>query len=75
MTCEDLRRQLVAYEDKMLSDAVCAELQRHLTECDSCQALWDDLAILRRICRSCDSPRLPEGLRRRLQARLGEPDP
>ena len=75
MTCEDLRRQLVAYEDQALSDAVCAELQRHLTECDSCQALWDDLAMLRRICRSCDRPRLPGDLRRRLQARLLERDP
>ena len=73
MTCDELLRQLAAYEDGVLPDEMCAELQRHLDGCEPCQVLRADLEALARICRGCEPPRLPEAVRRRLMDRLGEP--
>jgi anti-sigma factor RsiW len=73
MTCDELLRELAAYEDGVLPDEVCAELQRHLADCELCQDLRADLEGLARICRGCEPPRLPNAVRRRLMERLGEP--
>lgn len=73
MTCDELLRQLTEYEDGVLPDDVCEGLQRHLAECEACQALKGDLEALARICRSCAAPKMPEDVRRRLAERLGEP--
>jgi predicted anti-sigma-YlaC factor YlaD len=73
MKCGELLRQLAEYEDGVLPDAVCEELRRHLTECEACQGLSEDLEALSRLCRGCEPPRLPDDLRRRLVARLQEP--
>lgn len=70
MTCQELLGQLAAWDDGVLPDAVCHELQRHLDECEPCQSLRADLEALARICRGCKPPRLPEGLRRRLEDQL-----
>jgi hypothetical protein len=68
--CDQLVRQLADYTDGVLPDAVCEEVQRHLNDCAACQDLADDLAALARLCRGCESPRMPEELRRRLLERL-----
>jgi len=73
MTCDELLRQLAAYDDGVLPDAVCEEIQRHLGGCSACQELRADLEALARICRGCAPPHLPEELRQRLAERLGEP--
>ena len=72
MTCDELLRQLTEYEDGVLPAEVCEELQRHLDDCDPCQGLKGDLEALARICRSCESPRMPDDVRQRLAERLGE---
>ncbi len=72
MRCEELLLQLTEYEDGVLPDDVCEELQRHLADCEACQGLKEDLKALARICRSCAPPRMPEDVRRRLTERLGE---
>jgi anti-sigma factor (TIGR02949 family) len=73
MKCDELLRQLTEFEDGVLPDAVCVELQRHLAECEPCQDLRGDLEALARICRSCAPPHMPEDVRQRLAARLVEP--
>jgi hypothetical protein len=73
MTCEELLRRLAEYEDGVLPDDVCEELQRHLEGCEPCQGLRQDLEALARICRSCAPPRMPDDVRRRLEQRLAEP--
>jgi anti-sigma factor (TIGR02949 family) len=73
MTCEELLRQLAAYEDGALPDEMCTELQRHLAGCETCQGLRADLEALARICRGCEPPRLPAAVRRRLMERIGAP--
>ena len=73
MTCDELLQQLTEYEEGILPDDVCEELQRHLAECEPCQGLKGDLEALARICRSCAPPKMPEDMRRRLAERLGGP--
>jgi anti-sigma factor RsiW len=70
MTCDELLRQLAAYEDGVLPEEICAELQRHLDGCEACQGLRADLEALARICRGCEPPRLPDAVRRRLMDRI-----
>jgi predicted anti-sigma-YlaC factor YlaD len=73
MKCKEVLRQLTEYEEGVLPEAVCEELQRHLNECGECQSLKEDLAALARICTSCGTPRMPEDVRQRLARRLSEP--
>ena len=73
MNCDELLRQLTEYEDGVLPDDVCDELQRHLAGCPSCQSLKGDLEALARICTSCTPTRMPDDVRRRLAERLGKP--
>jgi anti-sigma factor RsiW len=70
MKCHELLGQLAAYEDGVLPEEVCEELQRHLAECEACQDLRQDLEALALICRGCEPPRLPEAVRRRLAEQL-----
>ena len=70
MTCDELLRQLTEFEDGVLPDAVCEELQRHLAECEPCQDLRGDLEALARICHSCAPPCMPDAVRKRLAERL-----
>jgi len=72
MSCDELLRQLTEYEDGVLPEDVCQELQRHLDDCGPCKGLREDLEALARICRSCTPARMPEDVRRRLAERLGE---
>jgi anti-sigma factor (TIGR02949 family) len=70
MKCQELLQQLAAWDDGVLPDAVCQELQRHLDRCEPCQSVRADLESLVRICRGCEPPRLPPDLRRRLEDQL-----
>ena len=70
MSCDELLRRLTEYADGALPSALCDEVGRHLAECSPCGELERDLQDLARLCRECDPPRLPDELRRRLDARL-----
>ena len=70
MNCDELLQRLTEYADGVLDPALCAEIERHLTDCSNCAELQHDLADLSRLCRQCGSPRLPEEVRRRIEARL-----
>ncbi len=41
--CQDLKAQLSNFIDGDLDDAVCAEIQRHLADCDNCRVMVDTL--------------------------------
>jgi anti-sigma factor (TIGR02949 family) len=72
MSCDDLLRRLAEYSDGALSEALCGELKAHLHGCASCAELERDLQELARLCRECTTPRMPDALRRRLEAKLRE---
>lgn len=71
MTCDELLERLTDYQESVLPAELCRELEAHLRDCDDCKALERDLEDLRRLCRDCPTPRLPEALRRRMEALLG----
>lgn len=71
MTCDELLERLTDYKESVLPAELCRELEEHLRDCHDCSALERDLEDLRRLCRDCPTPRLPETLRRRMEALLG----
>lgn len=71
MNCAELLERLTDYQEDSLPAELCRELERHLEGCPDCSGLERDLEDLRRLCRECPSPRLPDAIRRRMEAMLG----
>ncbi len=42
-SCRDLKAQLSSFIDGELDDAICAEIERHLADCDNCRIMVDTL--------------------------------
>lgn len=74
MNCGDLLRLLTEYEEGTLATPLCVEVTRHLGECAPCDDLRHELQELTRLCRESPTPRLPEGLRRRIEGLLRRND-
>ena len=72
MNCADLLRKLTDYDEGSLPGTLCAEIERHLRDCQPCGELRRDLEDLARLCRASETPRLPEDVRRRIEQRLRE---
>jgi hypothetical protein len=71
MTCDELYRRLTDLDEGILDGDVCAEVERHLAQCDSCSEIRQDLRDLSRLCREQSAARLPEGVRRRIEGLIG----
>jgi predicted anti-sigma-YlaC factor YlaD len=70
MKCGDLYRLISHHAEGVLEADDCAAIERHLQECSSCGELRRDLEDLARLCRDSDRPRMPEDVRRRIEAML-----
>jgi anti-sigma factor RsiW len=70
MKCDDLYRRLTDHADGVLDEGDCAAVDRHLRECSTCGELRRDLEDLSRLCRESTRPRMPDGVRRRIEALL-----
>jgi predicted anti-sigma-YlaC factor YlaD len=70
MNCDDLYRRLTDHGDGVLDADDCAAVDRHLRECSTCGDLRRDLEDLSRLCRESKRPRLPDDVRRRIEALL-----
>jgi anti-sigma factor RsiW len=70
MNCDDLYRRLTDHGDGALDADDCAAVDRHLLECSSCGELRRDLEDLSRLCRESKRPRMPDDVRRRIEALL-----
>ena len=82
--CRQLVESLSEYVDGSLDDTLCAELERHLDECDNCQVVVNTLKKTIELYRVSDkNENVPAEVRARLYARLnlddflrcGEKDP
>jgi len=73
MKCDELYGRLTDHADGVLDAGDCAAVESHLRECESCGALRRDLEDLARLCRESKRPRLPEAVRRRIEALLRTP--
>jgi RNA polymerase sigma-70 factor, ECF subfamily len=70
MNCDDLLAKLTDYTEGASDADLCAEIERHLAGCAPCETLRKDLLDLRRLCRSCDPPKLPGDARARIEKLL-----
>ena len=70
MTCDELYRRLTDHAEGVLQGEVCREVERHLAECHDCQQIRHDLEDLSRLCRESRRPRMPDDVRRRIEALL-----
>ena len=70
MKCDDLYRRLTDHADGVLDESDCAAVDRHLRECATCGELRRDLEDLSRLCHESKRPRMPDAVRRRIEALL-----
>jgi anti-sigma factor (TIGR02949 family) len=74
-SCQQLLGALSEYIDGELSDALCADLERHLCECENCQIVLDTTLKTINLYKACNSEDcLPDDVRQRLFARLNLDD-
>jgi len=74
MTCEELYGRLTELTEGALPGEVCAEVERHLAECNGCQQIRQDLEDLARLCREASAATMPEDVRNRIATLLIAPD-
>jgi anti-sigma factor (TIGR02949 family) len=71
-TCHTLLASLSEFADGSLSDDLCAQIQRHLDDCQNCRIVVDSLrkTILLVQQTSAEEAACPEQVRERLYLRL-----
>ena len=70
-TCHDLLDSLSDYVDGSLGEQLCAEIERHLENCEDCQVVVDTLRKTIYLYHATSSPpHVPEDVRSRLFQRL-----
>ena len=68
--CQHLLADLSSYLDGEASAEVCAEIERHLADCDNCQVVVDTLEKTITLYRELPQPEMPDSVRQRLYLRL-----
>jgi anti-sigma factor RsiW len=69
--CRQLLASLSDYVDGDLEEELCAEIERHMTDCDNCKIVVDTLRKTVSLYRTTSSDTgLPEETRQRLYHRL-----
>ncbi len=68
--CRHLLDDLSPYLDGEASEAVCAEIEQHLQECENCRVMVDTLRKTVYLYRNLEQPQLPEQVRERLFKKL-----
>lgn len=67
MTCRELSELLQAYLDSELSDAVVADLERHLEDCAPCRAYLATYRKTRALGAAAGRVEMPEEMKARLR--------
>ena len=68
--CGQLLGNLAAYLDGEASDALCAEIERHLEGCENCRVVVNTLHKTVELVHTLPQPDLPEGAIERLYKSL-----
>lgn len=68
--CRHLLAGLSDYLDGEASEAVCAEIEAHMRECEDCRVVLDTLEQTVHLYRELPRPDMPEHLRARLYKSL-----
>ena len=70
-SCRQLLRSLSDYLDGTLDESLCAEIEKHMGECERCQIVIDTLRKTVELYHTMEpAPAVPEDVRSRLFARL-----
>ncbi len=64
--CLDYIKELNDYIDGELDSAICAEIEKHIGECNNCRIMVDTLKQTVRLCREGKPENLPAELESRL---------
>lgn len=64
--CRELLGDLSAYLDGEASAEVCAEIRRHMTDCEKCRVVVDTLRKTVTLYHTVPQPEMPEQARERL---------
>jgi len=70
MKCEDLLAQLSDYVDGTIDPAICREFETHMTGCDPCQVVVDNIRKTITVYRAGQAYELPVPFRQRLHEAL-----
>jgi anti-sigma factor RsiW len=73
-SCHDLLRSLSDYVDGTLDESICAEIEKHMAECDRCHIVIDTLRKTVELYRTLPAPPLPDDVHKRLLLRLNLDD-
>lgn len=69
--CKHLLGSLSEYIDGSLGDEICAEIEKHLADCENCRVVVDSLKKTVYLYHlSAEDPKVPDGVRNRLLQRL-----
>ncbi len=68
--CQHLLADLTLYLDGEASAAVCAEIERHMRECENCRVVVDTMNQTLHLVHTLPQPDMPEDLRERLYKSL-----
>ncbi|HKK21733.1 MAG TPA: zf-HC2 domain-containing protein [candidate division Zixibacteria bacterium] len=68
--CLDYIKELNDYLDGDLDPSVCAEIEKHIGECNNCRIMVDSLRQTVKLCREGKEEKLPEELESRLNGML-----
>jgi anti-sigma factor (TIGR02949 family) len=68
--CQHLLEDLTLYLDGEASDAVCAEIERHMSECENCRVVVDTMTQTLHLYHELPQPEMPEDMRARLYKSL-----
>lgn len=69
-TCEHLLNDLSDYLDGEASEKVCADIERHLADCENCRVMVDTLRKTVLLYHELPQPELPQDTRQRLYQAL-----
>jgi anti-sigma factor RsiW len=68
--CQHRLDGLSEFVDGAASDELCAEIERHLADCDDCRVMVDTLRKTVSLYRDLPQPAMPAGARERLYKSL-----
>lgn len=69
--CSEVLAKVYAYLDGELEEGGCAEIRRHLDDCEPCLREYGlDEAVKRLVARHCGHDPVPPGLRAKVLSRL-----
>ncbi len=69
-TCPDVLNLLTRHLEGEISREQCADMEKHVAQCDRCAAACESLRQTLALCRSGESGQVPEPVRQRVREQI-----